>query len=278
MTEPPSLSEAEFVRFQHLIEEEIGIHLPETKQALLVARLSRRLRQLGMASFGQYYDHVVGGHDPHERTMLYDAIATNETRFFREPRQFQLLAGSIIPQWKAQAVAGEREKRVRIWSVGCSTGEEPYSLAMMLLEAFDPDEWELRIDATDLSTRVLDVARQGIWPMQKAAEIPDGCMRRFMLRGTRAHEGSFQAGPALRALIRFGRLNLNEQSYPMPSDYHLILCRNVLIYFGHARRISIVRNLLSHLVTGGHFFLGHAETLSGIAKGPRSVLPTVYVK
>ncbi len=147
MIEMPSLSVAEFVRFQYLIEEETGIHLPDSKQPLLVARLSRRLRQLGIASFGDYYDHVVGGHDPHERTVMYDAISTNETRFFREPRQFELLTGTILPRWKALAAAGEREKRVRIWSVGCSTGEEPYSLAMILLDAFDPDEWKLQIDA-----------------------------------------------------------------------------------------------------------------------------------
>ncbi len=278
MIEMPSLSVAEFVRFQYLIEEETGIHLPDSKQPLLVARLSRRLRQLGIASFGDYYDHVVGGPDPHERTVMYDAISTNETRFFREPRQFELLTGTILPRLKALAAAGEREKRVRIWSVGCSTGEEPYSLAMILLDAFDPDEWGLQIDATDLSTRVLDAARRGLWPIHKTAEIPERYVRRFMLRGTGAQEGCFQAGQALRSLMRFGRLNLTDPSYPMPSDYDLIFCRNVLIYFARARRIAVVRTLLSHLVAGGHLFLGHAETLSGIAQGPRSVLPAVYVK
>lgn len=278
MSDSPVLTTADFVRFQHLIEDEVGIHLPDSKQPLLIARLSRRLRQLGLSSFGQYYDHIVGGHDPHERTRMFDAISTNETRFFREPRQFELLAGTIIPGWKAMAAAGRRQKRIRVWSVGCATGEEPYSLAMTLLDGLDAEEWDVRIDATDLSTRALDVARQGIWPMRKAAEIPEHFLRRFLLRGTRSQEGFFQAGEAVRALIRFGRLNLADSSYPMPSDYDLVLCRNVLIYFSTNRRIAVVRNLLSHLVEGGHFFLGHAETLSGIVHGPRTVLPTVYVK
>jgi chemotaxis protein methyltransferase CheR len=277
VSEVAQLTEAEFVRFQHLIEEEVGIHLPDSKQPLLIARLSRRLRQLNMTSFGQYYDHVVAGGDPHERTRMYDAISTNETRFFREPKQFELLTNEILPKWKALAAVRERERRVRVWSVGCSTGEEPYSLAMILLDVLG-DDWDIRIDATDISTRVLDTARQGVWPMRKATEIPESYRCRFMLRGTRSQEGFFQAGDAVRSVIRFGRLNLAETSYPMPDDYDLVFCRNVLIYFSSARRIGVVRSLLSHLVDGGYFFLGHAETLSGIAHGPRTVLPTVYVK
>ena len=269
------LSEGEFLQLAQYIEQEIGIHLSDAKKPLLVARLGKRVRRLELASFRDYYRHVLD--DPAERVAMFDAISTNETRFFREAKHFEFLDTQLLPSIKAAAMRGERPRSLHIWSAGCSTGEEPYSLAMTLLSHFDPAEWDLRIDATDLSTRVLDVARAGTWPMRKATEIPQPLLRRFMLRGTRTQQGSFKAGQELRSIIRFGRLNLAEP-FTLPGKYDLIFCRNVLIYFLNAMRRRVVTGLLDHLVPGGHFFIGHAETLAGIVEGPRSVIPTVYVR
>ena len=269
------LTEAEFLRFSQLIEQEVGIHLSDAKKPLLVARLGKRLRRLGLDTFSDYYRRVLD--DPAERVTMFDAISTNETRFFREAKHFELLDTHLLPAIKAGALAGERPRSLHVWSAGCSTGEEPYSLAMTLLAHFDPSEWDLRVDATDLSTRVLDAARAGVWPMRKAIEIPHPLLRRFMLRGTRTQQGSFKAGPELRSILRFGRLNLTE-SFALPGKYDLVFCRNVLIYFTNAMRRRVVTSLLDHLAPGGHFFLGHAETLAGIVEGPRTVIPTVYVK
>jgi chemotaxis protein methyltransferase CheR len=274
----PVLTEAEFVRFQHFLEQQTGIHLSDAKRPLLVARLARRLRHLGLTSFSAYYDHVIDDRHLPERTAMFDAISTNETHFFREPRQFELLTTTVFPRWKAEAAEGKRARSIKVWSAGCSTGEEPYSLAMLLLEHFDSSEWQLRVEATDLSTRVLETARQGLWPIRKAAEIPTDLRRRFMLRGTGAQEGFFKAGEEVRAIIRLGRVNLNDDVYPMASDFDVILCRNVLIYFTHAQRLRVTGTLLSHLLPGGYFLLGHSETMSGLANGPRSVIPTVYVR
>lgn len=271
-----NLTEAEFVRFAQLIEAEVGIHLSDAKKPLLIARLGKRVRRLGLATFTDYYEHVLGNAD--ERVAMFDAISTNETRFFREPKHFELLHTRLFPAIRAEAAAGARTRTIRIWSAGCSTGEEPYSLAMALLEHFDPSEWDLRIDATDLSTRVVEAARAGVWPMRKAAEVPKALLRRYMLRGTGAQQETFKAGQELRGIVRFGRLNLTDARYAMPSNYDLILCRNVLIYFSNPLRRHVVTSLLGHLSTGGHFFLGHAETLAGIVDGPRTVIPTVYVK
>lgn len=272
------LLDADFVRFRQLIENETGIHLSDAKRGLLAARLSRRVRALGMTSLGEYFEHVERGADPDERVRMFDAISTNETRFFREPHHFEVMASRIFPRWKALAARGERERRVRVWSAGCSSGEEPYSVAMSLLEAFDPEEWDLRVDATDLSTRVLDVARRGEWPARKASDVPAPLLRRYMLRGTRSMDGVMKAGEAIRSIVRFGRLNLMDEPYPMPGGYDMILCRNVLIYLAHANRVRVVHNLLSHLAAGGFFFIGHAETLAGIADGPKAVSPNVYVQ
>ena len=272
-----SLQDADFERFRQLIESETGIHLSDAKRGLLVARLSRRVRTLGLASLREYFEYVERG-DADERTRMFDAISTNETRFFREPHHFEILANRIFPRWKALAARGARERRLRIWSAGCSSGEEPYSVAMSLLEVFDPAEWDLRVDATDLSTRVLDVARRGEWPARKAADVPEPLLRRYMLRGTRSQEGVMKAGDALRSIVRFGRQNLMDEPYAMPGHYDMILCRNVLIYLAHANRVRVVHSLLSHLAPGGFFFIGHAETLAGIADGPKAIGPNVYVK
>ncbi|MFL6245273.1 MAG: CheR family methyltransferase [Thermoanaerobaculia bacterium] len=269
------LTEAEFLKFSQLIEQEVGIHLSDAKKPLLVARLGKRVRRLELTTFNDYYRRVLD--DPDERVAMFDAISTNETRFFREAKHFELLETQLLPAIKAEGMKGERPRSLHIWSAGCSTGEEPYSLAMTLLAHFDPAEWDLRIDATDLSTRVLDAARAGVWPMRKAIEIPQPLLRRFMLRGTRTQQDTFKAGEELRSIIRFGRLNLTGDRFAMGS-YDLVFCRNVLIYFTNAMRRRVVTNLLDHLAPGGHFFLGHAETLAGIVEGPRSVIPTVYVK
>jgi len=273
-----SLAVVDFERFRQTIESETGIHLSDAKRGLLVARLSRRVRALGMTSLREYFEYVERGGDPIERTRMFDAISTNETRFFREPHHFEVMTSRIFPRWKALATRGARERRIRIWSAGCSSGEEPYSVAMALLETFDADEWDLRVDATDLSTRVLDIARRGEWPARKAADVPEPLLRRYMLRGTRSQEGVMKAGDAVRGIVRFGRQNLMEEPYPMENGYDMILCRNVLIYLGHANRVRVVHNLLSHLAAGGFFFVGHAETLAGIADGPKAAGPNVYVK
>jgi chemotaxis protein methyltransferase CheR len=269
------LTEAEFLQFSQFIEQEVGIHLSDAKKPLLVARLGKRVRGLELGSFSDYYRRVLD--DPAERVAMFDAISTNETSFFREAKHFEFLDTRLFPAIEARALAGERPRSLHVWSAGCSSGEEPYSLAMTLLSHFDPSEWDLRVDATDLSTRVLDAARAGSWPMRKAAEIPKPLLRRFMLRGTRTQHGSFKAGQELRSIVRFGRLNLTEP-FTLPGKYDLVFCRNVLIYFTNAMRRRVVTNLLDHLVPGGHFFIGHAETLAGIVEGPRSVIPTVYVK
>lgn len=267
-----NLSPAVFRGFAALIYREAGIHLTDAKQALLAGRLGRRVRALELPDLRAYLDRVQ--HDPAERVEMLNCIATNETHFFREPNHFVLLRDQVLPRMLAAAAAGQCAKSIRVWSAGCSTGEEPYSLAMLLLHALEG--WSIDILATDISTRVLDQARAGLWPLAKSHEIPAAYLKRFMLKGTRSQEGKMKAGDELRNVIRFARLNLNDGRYAVDARFDLIFCRNVLIYFDHASKRGVVSRLLGHLAADGLLFVGHAESLNGAGDAVRCVIPTVY--
>ena len=272
---PPAalpVSDEEFARYQALIHREAGIWLTPVKKALLVGRLARRLRELGLTTYGAYYERVEG--DEVERIRMIDAICTNETHFFREPRHFEFLAERLYPAWRAEADAGRRPRRVRVWSAACSTGEEPFTLAMSLLSAF-PSGWDLEILASDLSTKVLERASAGVWPIDKAKEIPEEDLKAFMLKGYGAQEGLMKAGPELRAIVRFARVNLVGEDWPA-GPFDLVFCRNVLIYFDRGTKVRVVERLLERLEPRGHLFLGHAESLGGFTTRARPVVPTIY--
>jgi chemotaxis protein methyltransferase CheR len=274
-SEPKPLKDAEFRLFQGLVYQKAGIFLSDAKRALLVGRLSRRLRDLGLETFGAYHDYVVKSEGDELATML-DCICTNETHFFREPDHFTFLSTRWVPAMKEAAAKGQAPRRVRVWSAACSTGEEPYSLAMLLLDHLPASEgWELEILATDLSRKVLDKARNGLWSIDKAREIPEDYLKRFMLKGTKSQTGRMKAGDDIQRVIKFERLNLNDDSYAVGA-FDLIFCRNVLIYFDAASRSNVVHRLMKHVTPTGYLFLGHAETLTGVTDRLRTVMPTVY--
>lgn len=271
----PALADREFRRFQELVLSESGIHLTEVKRALLVGRLSRRLRALALDSWADYFQLV--SRDLDERTQMIDAVSTNETHFFREPRQWEFLQAEVFPRWRAEAAAGARGRAVRAWSAACSTGEEPYTLAMSFLEAFpEASGWSLEVTATDISTRVLARAREAAYPLQRASEIPAELLRRYMLRGVGSQEGRMRAGPALRERVRFERANLLGQPFPVRGPFDLVFCRNVLIYFRPEDKRRVVDRILPLLAPGGLLLLGHAESLSGLHEGLRAVGPMSY--
>ncbi len=269
-------SDVEFTLFATLIEREAGIHLSPAKKALLAGRLAARLRGLGMTSFGAYYRHVLHD-DAEELVQLIDAVCTNETHFFREPHHFQLIAQELAPRWRTQAQEGRRARRVRVWSAGCSTGEEPYSLAMQLRASLPESEgWQLEVFASDLSTRVLARAQAAVYPVERIRDVPLEQRRRAFLRGTGPQLGKVKVVPELRQLVRFERLNLSAPSYPVPAGLDLVLCRNVLIYFRPELRRRVIAQLCAHLAPGGHLFLGHAESLQPSGLPLRTRMPTVY--
>jgi chemotaxis protein methyltransferase CheR len=275
----PEPTMAEFEKYRRLILEHAGIHLGDSKRALLHGRLARRLRELGLRSFGAYFELVDRGTDGRELTRLLDLITTNETCFFREPNHFAYLDETLLPQWRVAGATDARRRTVRVWSAGCSTGEEPYSIGMTLLQHLPAaGGWSVRIHATDLSTRALEVARRATWPLERASEIPAGLLRRYMLRGVGAQAGFIRASPALRDIVQLDRVNLNDDTYPLPPAFDLIFCRNVLIYFEPKRRAKVLERLLARLAPGGRLFMGHAESAQGAGERLNVVCPTGYAR
>jgi chemotaxis protein methyltransferase CheR len=272
-----AMSDREFTLFRKLIYTQAGICLTPPKKALLEARLGRRLRELGIESFLAYYEYAVADMAGGEIVHLLDRISTNETRFFREPKQFEFLEQNLLPTWISLADRGVRPARVRVWSAGCSTGEEPYSLAMILLDGLAPHRgWQLEIVGTDLSSQAVAAAQKAIWPITKAKEIPDRHLKRFMLKGTGSQAAHMKAGAEIRSIVRFQHLNLNDPHDAIDGIFDLIFCRNVLIYFDAESRARVVHRLIQHMALPGYLFVGHAESLNGVSEHLRHVIPTVY--
>jgi len=271
------VSDREFALFQKLIYREAGIHLVPAKKALLEARLTRRLRELGLTTFEAYYRHILEVDHGDELAVLLDRISTNETHFFREPKQFEFLENEVFPAWKERHRSAGGTQHIRVWSAACSSGEEPYSLAMILLDHFPQSSgWKFEILATDISTRVLGTGSAAVWPITKASEIPRPYLKKYMLKGTGEQSGHMKAGAELRAVVRFERLNLNDDEYPVQGNLDLIFCRNVLIYFDNRSRARVIQRLVDRLAPNGFLFVGHAESLTGVSDRVRYVVPTIY--
>jgi chemotaxis protein methyltransferase CheR len=267
----------EFDDFTAFVEEVAGISLNPSKRALVARRLGGRMRDLGLRSLAEYVAHVRADRSGSEMVELLDRIATNETHFFRERPHWEFLERRIYPMWTNAATAGRRPSTIRAWSAACSTGQEPYSLAMQLLTHFPAETgWRHEIIATDISTMALDVARRAEWTVERAPEIPEQYLRRFMLRGVGDQQGRMRATRELRDAVRFARLNLNDAQYAVPGEFDLIFCRNVLIYFSPEGRARVIERLTDRLAPGGLLFVGHAESLHAHRTRLKPLLPTVY--
>lgn len=265
------LDDATFDRFAALIYEEAGIHLGKHKHSLVSARLGKRMRKLGIARYEDYFDYVRDDASQTELVQLIDAISTNVTHFFREADHFEVLAG-LLREWQR---AGQ--SRFRIWCAAASTGEEPYTLAITLLEALE-GRVDARILATDISTRALGVAYGGEYEAKKVDVIPRELVTRYfnptMVDGTRGYKVKNQA----RELVRYARLNLATPPFPMKGPMDAVFCRNVMIYFDNRVRQRLVDEIHRLLKPGGYLMVGHSESLTGLQSRFRAVRPSVYVK
>ena len=273
-----TLEESEFRLFSDLVYERAGINLHEGKIELVKARLAKRIREGGFDSFREYYDFVVGDQTGDELVLLLDTLTTNLTSFFREEAHFHYLRDEVFPKIRQSWTNPDRPGDIRFWSAGCSTGEEPYTLAISILEYFgDVLKKKAHILATDLSTRVLGMASKGIYPFDRVENLPRPILKGYFLQGGGKWKGHVRVKPILREMVEFERRNLME---PPPDVEHwdVIFCRNVMIYFDRPTQQRVLGHLRSALRTKGYLFVGHAESLSGLRIGLKYLRPAVYQK
>lgn len=263
------LGDKEFTRFQAFIYEAAGISLSDSKKVLVSGRLEKRLRHHHLNSYSDYLALLSQPGQAAERQIAIDQLTTNETYFFREPRHFELLR-----EWAL--AARDAGRGLRVWSAACSSGEEAYSIAMVLADCLGEHRpWE--VVASDISSRVLQRARYGHYPVERTTQIPLGYLQRFCLRGTGEQAGTLLVQRTLRQRVQFTQINL-DQTLPPQAAFDVIFLRNVMIYFSNDTKRRVVARLVGQLRPGGHLLIGHSETLNDINSQVRPLMPSVYCK
>lgn len=262
------MTDAVFQAIRAWIRDVAGISLSDQKRALVTGRLAGRLRHHDLHSYGAYFDLLRGGTDTAEVQIAIDLLTTNETHFFREPKHFDFLRDKVLPQHPAG-------RAFRVWCAASSSGEEPYSIAMTLAAVLKDRPWE--VQASDLSSRVLERARNGHYAMARAKTIPRPYLQEYCLKGIGSQEGTFLIEPALRGRVQFAQINLIGP-LPRMGEFDVIFLRNVMIYFDVPTKKDVVSRLLPHLAPGGHFIVGHSESLNGVSDKLAPVQPSVYRK
>ncbi len=273
------LSHSDFRQLSALIRTECGIKMPDAKKIMLESRLRKRLRILDMKSFAEYCEYLFSSEGMlRELVHMIDSVTTNKTDFFREPRHFDFLTGTVVPEWMRCRGTGTG-RRLNVWSAGCSTGEEPYTIAMVLSEFGERHSaFDFIITATDISTKVLEAAIRGVYREDKVGTVPPSLKKKFVMRSRERSRKLVRMAPEIRERIRFRRLNFMGDDFGMKEQADIIFCRNVIIYFDRATQKRVLKRLRDHLVPGGYLFMGHSETLSGLNIPLVSVGPMVYRK
>jgi chemotaxis protein methyltransferase CheR len=262
------LKDVEFEQFRAWLHRSSGISLAPSKQALVFSRLSKRLRQRELNSFGDYFRLIMQATEAVELQTALDLLTTNETYFFREPKHFDFLRTQVLPN-------AQPGRKFRLWSAASSSGEEPYSLAMTLADGLPSTPWE--IIASDISLRVLETARHGHYPMERVDNIPKHLLSKHCLKGTGSQEGTLLIDRSLRERVQFMQINLNT-SLPKIGEFDVIFLRNVMIYFDVDTKRQVVARMLPLLKAGGYFFVSHSESLNGITDGLKLITPSTYRK
>jgi len=269
-----TLSTEDYEFLCQLVYEHSRISLGSDKLALVSSRVAKRLRRLKIGSYREYCNWLKTAAGQEELGELVDVMSTNHTNFFREERHFEWLQETLLPAWRDQHAEGAV---FRAWSSACSSGEEPYTLAIVLAEFFGINgQWT--IDASDISTRVLARAQQAVYDDERVKPVPPELLRRYFQRGVGQWEGQCRVKDALRQHLAFHHLNLFQSDYPFTHRFHFIFCRNVMIYFDRPTQETLIGKLTERLEPGGHLVVGHSESLSGIRHPLRQLQATIYQK
>jgi len=270
------MSDKDFKRFAEFIHEECGIKLPPSKKTMLEARLQKRLRVLGYEGYKEYCEFLFTPEGMEcELCNLIDQVTTNTTDFFREPKHFEHLYATLLPQWMAQN--GDRQA-LKIWSAGCSIGAEPYTMAFVLSDFQQANpQFRFKVLATDISSEVLGKAARGVYSQEQARGVPGAVLRKYFLRSKDRDKKLVRVAPEIRRLVEFRQLNFME-SFTFREAKDIIFCRNVIIYFDKPTQARLMQKFCANLKPGGHLFIGHSESLAGQNLPLEQVAPTIYRK
>lgn len=272
------LTTEQFNMLSRFVESELGIRMPPAKRIMLESRLQKRLRALSLKSFKDYIDFVFSDSQKEAELLhMIDSVTTNKTDFFREADHFDYLTRQLLPQRYEQGWG--RQRPLKVWSTACSTGEEPYTLAMVLEEFRQgrPD-FSYGILATDISTRALEQGERAIYPEDRVEPVSTDMRKKYLLRSKDRTSRLVRIKPELRKRVKFHRLNLMHDDYDIRDRFEVIFCRNVIIYFERPTQHRLLSHLYEYLAPGGYLFLGHSETLAGMELPLLSVAPTIYRK
>lgn len=271
------ITDEEFRTFRRLIHEDAGISLSEAKRQLVCSRLTKRLRHFGFQTFRQYYNYLMTqDHDGTERLQMINCLTTNKTEFFREGHHFDFLRKHVFPWVRRRLRLGE-PKRLRLWSAGCSSGEEAYSLAITVQEEFgELPGWDIKILASDVATNVLHKAEAGLYAEESLTCVPQVLRRKYFLQGQHGQSDGVCVRPELQEMITFRRINFIADSWPIHTQFDAIFCRNVAIYFDRNTQRRLFNRLAEYLLPGGYLFVGHSESLLGLADQVVPLHGTVY--
>lgn len=270
------LSDAEFKKIASFIEKNVGIKMPPEKKLMMQSRLNSRLKVLGLNSFKEYIDYVFSGKDTndHELIMLIDTMTTNLTEFFREPQHFDYMRTNVLPEYSKQG-----RTSIKLWSAGCSTGQEPYTLSIVMSEFIRQNAGMLRgysVLATDVSTKVLDTASAAVYDLQAVANIPKDIKQRYFLKSKNEINPQVRLKQDIRNHVDFMRLNFMDDDFGFRDTMQIIFCRNVLIYFDKPTQERVIQKFMNYLEPNGYLFLGHSETIFGMNLPLKTVAPTVF--
>ncbi len=277
LSQTKTLSQSEFKIISDYIQQNVGIQMPESKKIMVQSRLMHRLRTLKLSNYSEYIDYVFNkDKSGNELTIMIDSLTTNKTEFFREADHFSFMTDSVLPD-----MINKGRRSIKLWSAGCSSGEEPYTLSIVLKEFMRTHPGTLSgfdLLATDISTKVLDKAVNGIYDLEETDGMSYEMKKRYFLKSRNPEEKLVRVKPEIRSCVTFRQLNFMDSSYPVSDVFNIIFCRNVLIYFDKPTQENIISKFLRHLEIGGYLFLGHSETIFGMDLPLETVAPTVYKK
>jgi len=271
------LSTEDFNKLSSFIYNESGIKMPPIKRIMLQSRLQKRLKELKMSSFKDYCNYIFSKEGLNNEIIhMLDVVSTNKTDFFREPVHFDFLTTNILPEL---VNASKSNRNIKIWSAGCSSGEEPYTIAIVLFEFLEKyPNFDFSILGTDISTQILQKALDAVYKDERVEGIPFELKRKYFLKSKDRENPSVKMNAQLRAKVRFERMNFMENTYSIYDSFDIVFCRNVLIYFDRETQEKVISKICTKINTGGYFFLGHSESIMNMALPLRQIKPTIFQK